>query len=159
MASIFRAIGYVRQWYTDLSLGEKGLVAMSIGNLIGVGYGTYVRRLQFKAPESDFLIVSTYNMPQEKRKGFENGWSDAARLAQRQPGYEWTRTYKALDWEDSPFHYLSLRMWNEEWSYRRFTQHDSTWKELQRRLDEVCDGVDNTVYRIVVDDSVKRIID
>merc|ERR1719410_992343 len=131
---------------------------MSIGNLIGVSYGTYVRRLQFKAPESDFLIVTTYTMPHDKRKGFENSWSDAARLAQRQPGYEWTRTYKALDWEDSPFHYVSFRMWNEEASFKRMTKYDATWKELMNRMDQVCQS-QNTPYRVIVDDSQRRIIE
>merc|ERR1712070_991237 len=89
-------------------------------------------------PESDFLVATTYVVPPEKKKAFESAWSDSARLAQRQPGYEWTKTYKAVDWEDSPFHYISFRMWNEEASYKRMTTYDAAWKELSKRLDEVC---------------------
>ena len=65
-------------------------------------------------------LASIYEVPQAKKKAFEAqqtvkltvwlgpagarapkprsrqaNWSDQARLAQRQPGYEWTRTYKA----------------------------------------------------------------
>merc|ERR1712113_486687 len=96
---------------------------------------------------------------EKDKQKFEAAWSDAARLAQRQPGYEWTKTYKALDWEDSPFHYVSFRMWNEERSFKRFEGFDSTWKELNKRLQATCTSAENTVYRIIVDDSVRRIID
>merc|ERR1719348_1115730 len=146
MSRILARIAGAREWYTDLSVGEKGLLAMSVGMIGGTMYGTYVRRYQFRQAESDFLMATTYEVPLEQRKAFETAWSDAARLAQRQPGYEWTKTYKAVDLEDSPFHYISFRMWNEEASYQRLTLHDVTWKELMKRLNAVCTS-ESTVYR------------
>merc|ERR1711957_588235 len=98
----------------------------------------------------------TYTVAEDKKKAFEAAWSDAARLAQRQPGYEWTKTYKALDWEDSPFNYISFRMWNEEGSYRRLVNYDSTWKELMTRLNSCVTDSTTTEYRTLVDDSVRR---
>mmetsp|Transcript_107559 Transcript_107559/g.304160 ORF Transcript_107559/g.304160 Transcript_107559/m.304160 type:complete len:160 (+) Transcript_107559:56-535(+) len=159
MARLLQRIQWMREWYADLSVGEKGLAAMAFGNVAGTFYGTYVRRGKARIPESDFLVCTTYTVDEKQKKAFEAAWSDTARLAQRQPGYEWTRTYKAIDWEDSPFHYLSLRMWNEEFSYKRFTAYDSTLKELLKRLKEVITGTHSAVYRIIVDDSVRRIIE
>jgi len=159
MARLLRMIDNTRAWYGDLNVGEKGLLAMAVGMYAGTAYGTYVRRYKYHLPESDYLVATTYTVLDEsKKKAFETAWSDAARLAQRQPGYEWTKTYKALDWEDSPFHYVSFRMWNEEDSYKRFATHDPTWKELNKRLAEVCTQ-ENAVYRVIVDDSVRRIIE
>merc|ERR1740121_923828 len=114
------------------------MMAMSAGMVGGTLLGTWERRLRVKKPESDFLVATTYIVPADKKKAFEVAWSDLARLAQRQPGYEWTRTYKALDWEDSPFHYISFRMWNEEASFKRMVAYDSAWKELMNRMDQVC---------------------
>eukprot|EP00446_Apocalathium_sp_SHHI-4_P025452 CAMPEP_0177250914 /NCGR_PEP_ID=MMETSP0367-20130122/53659_1 /TAXON_ID=447022 ORGANISM="Scrippsiella hangoei-like, Strain SHHI-4" /NCGR_SAMPLE_ID=MMETSP0367 /ASSEMBLY_ACC=CAM_ASM_000362 /LENGTH=158 /DNA_ID=CAMNT_0018703757 /DNA_START=108 /DNA_END=584 /DNA_ORIENTATION=- len=158
MARLLRFPGGIREWYNDLSVGEKGLVSMCLGMIGGTAYGTYVRRYQFKTAQSDFLVATMYTVPEEKKKAFETAWSDAARLAQRQPGYEWTKTYKSLDWEDSPFHYVSFRMWNEESSFSRMLKFDTTWKELQKRMAEVCTQT-STTYRVVVDDSVRRIIE
>merc|ERR1711972_967118 len=104
------------------------------GNILGAIYGTHVRREKVKNPESDFLLATTYNVAEDTKKKFEAAWSDAARLAQRQPGYEWTRTYKAIDWEDSPFHYISFRMWNQNQSYNRMVSFDPTYKELMQRM-------------------------
>ena len=62
----------------------------------GTCYGTYCRLGKLTAPESDFLLVSVYHVEEAKKKAFEGTWSDQARLAQRMPGYEWTKTFKAL---------------------------------------------------------------
>mmetsp|Transcript_28681 Transcript_28681/g.75961 ORF Transcript_28681/g.75961 Transcript_28681/m.75961 type:complete len:158 (+) Transcript_28681:112-585(+) len=153
-------IAGMRAWYSDLSLGEKGILWMSGGIVCGTFWGTYDRRLKFRAPESDFLVMTSYATAPDKKKAFEVAWSDAARLAQRKPGYEWTKTYKALDWEGSPFNYVSFRMWSEEASYKRLDHFDSVWKELMKRLNETVEGAPkNSVYRIVIDDSVRRIIE
>mmetsp|Transcript_57411 Transcript_57411/g.124208 ORF Transcript_57411/g.124208 Transcript_57411/m.124208 type:complete len:161 (-) Transcript_57411:133-615(-) len=159
MARLLGRINSVRDWYRELSLGEKGVVCLAIGNVWGTLYGTHVRRMKLRTPESDFLVATSYMVKEEEKKAFELAWSDAARLAQRQPGYEWTKTYKALDWEDSPFHYISFRMWSEESCYRRFITHDGTWKLLMDRLKNcLVSDEKSTVYKVIVDDSVRRII-
>merc|ERR1711924_473757 len=104
-------------------------------------------------PESAFLATTTYHVAEEKKNAFQQAWSDAARLAQRQPGYEWTRTYKAIDWEDSPFQYISFRMWSHGDSYRRLETYDATWKELMARMSNTCTSQESAVYKIIVDDS------
>eukprot|EP00933_Yihiella_yeosuensis_P011059 TRINITY_DN118047_c0_g1_i1.p1 TRINITY_DN118047_c0_g1~~TRINITY_DN118047_c0_g1_i1.p1 ORF type:complete len:162 (-),score=23.12 TRINITY_DN118047_c0_g1_i1:164-649(-) len=156
---IFGRVAAVREWYEELDIAEKLLLYTSAGMYWGTWYGTRCRRGKIEAPESDYLLATQYDVPASKKKSFEASWSDMARLAQRQPGYEWTKTFKALDWEDSPFHYVSFRMWTSSGDYRRFTNMDRTWKELSKRLTENCDKQQDTVYRIIVDDSVKRIID
>merc|ERR1712232_1542910 len=159
MARLLGRIASTREWYSDLSLGEKGLISLAIGNVIGAVYGTHVRRSKMKTSESDCLIATTYKVPEENVKAFEIAWSDSARLAQRNPGYEWTRTYKALDWEDSPFHYISLRMWNEVGNWRWLTTHNPTWKELMKRMDATGAVHQSSSYEVIVDDSVRRIIE
>jgi len=149
----------IGEWWEELDISEKLLMYMAGGMYFGTYYGTYVRRLKVQAPESDHLLVSSYTVPEEKKKSFEANWSDQARLAQRQPGYEWTKTYKAIEWEDSPFHYITFRMWNEAGSFSRMAQFDPTWKELSKRVGETCKEQKDVVYRIIVDDSVRRIIE
>merc|ERR1712232_459464 len=158
MARLLGRIASTREWYSDLSLGEKGLISLAIGNVIGAVYGTHVRRSQMKNSESDCLVATTYMVPEENMKAFEIAWSDSARLAQRNPGYEWTRTFKALDWEDSPFHYISFRMWSEVGNWRWLTTHNSTWKELMKRMDATGAVHQSSSYEVIVDDSVRRII-
>ncbi|CAJ1396859.1 unnamed protein product [Effrenium voratum] len=134
-----RIIGRIRaisDWFEELDIAEIYLLYMAAGMYAGTMYGTYVRRGKLAAPESDFLLTSIYHVPEEKKKAFEATWSDQARLAQRQPGYEWTKTYKAIDWSESPFSYVTFRMWNESGSYLRMVQFDPTWKELTKRLKE-----------------------
>ncbi|CAE8625341.1 unnamed protein product, partial [Polarella glacialis] len=131
---LFQRVVNVSEWYEELDISEKLLLYMAAGMYWGTCYGTYIRRGKLEMPTSDFLMASAYMVPPTKKKEFEASWSDQARLAQRQPGYEWTRTYKALDWEDSPFHYVSFRMWNEASSYRRMAQFDQTWKILSERV-------------------------
>ncbi|CAL1127735.1 unnamed protein product [Cladocopium goreaui] len=157
--SLLRRVRTFNEWWEDLDLAEIYLLYMAGGMYWGTCYGTYCRRAKLATPESDYLLVSVYHVDEDKKKGFEASWSDQARLAQRQPGYEWTKTFKAIDWSESPFHYITFRMWNESSSYLRMVQFDPTWKELVKRLKEVCAGQKDTVYRILVDDSVKRIIE
>eukprot|EP00931_Biecheleriopsis_adriatica_P105038 TRINITY_DN79639_c0_g1_i1.p1 TRINITY_DN79639_c0_g1~~TRINITY_DN79639_c0_g1_i1.p1 ORF type:complete len:162 (-),score=20.75 TRINITY_DN79639_c0_g1_i1:61-546(-) len=149
----------LNEWWEDLDIAEKYLLYMTAGMYWGTCYGTYCRRSRMLIPESDYLRASIYHVPEEKKKAFEANWSDQARLAQRQPGYEWTKTFKALDWQDSPFHYITFRMWSESGSYMRMTQFDNTWKELCRRVGDSCENQQDAVYRIIVDDSVRRIIE
>jgi len=131
---------------------------MAIGNVAGTLYGTNVRRQKVAQYESDFLVATTYKVPDDKKKIFENSWNDSARLAQRQPGYEWTKTYKSLDWDESPFNYISFRMWNAEASYKRLTSYDETWKVITGRMKELGVTWQSTAYKCTVDDSVRRII-
>mmetsp|Transcript_21556 Transcript_21556/g.57322 ORF Transcript_21556/g.57322 Transcript_21556/m.57322 type:complete len:160 (-) Transcript_21556:197-676(-) len=158
MTAILRSVSRYRAWYSDLSAGEKGLLAMAYGNVIGTLYGTYVRRGHISAADSECLVVTTYTVEDEKKKEFEGHWNDTARLAQRQPGYEWTRTLKALNWENSPFHYLTFRMWGEVACFQRYVKYDDTLKELMRRVGLSCVAETSSVYKVVVDDSVRRII-
>mmetsp|Transcript_41565 Transcript_41565/g.75334 ORF Transcript_41565/g.75334 Transcript_41565/m.75334 type:complete len:160 (-) Transcript_41565:79-558(-) len=158
MTSILRRLVSIREWYSELTIGEKGFMCFAVGNVSGTFYGTYKRRGNMRPEQADWLVVTTYHVDEKKRKNFEANWSDMARLAQRQPGYEWTRTYKALDWQDSPFQYITFRMWDQESSYRRFIHGDPTLVELKRRMTELCRGEKSAVYRTQVDDSIARII-
>mmetsp|Transcript_42131 Transcript_42131/g.78321 ORF Transcript_42131/g.78321 Transcript_42131/m.78321 type:complete len:162 (-) Transcript_42131:185-670(-) len=156
---LLRQFENLMEWWEAREEMEKLMCYCAAGMYGGTLYGTYVRRGKLATPESDFLLASFYEVVETKKKPFEANWSDQARLAQRQPGYEWTRTYKAIDWADSPFQYLSFRMWSEVGDYQRMIQFDSTWKELTKRVAETCSRQKDTVYRILVDDSVKRIIE
>eukprot|EP00930_Biecheleria_cincta_P071376 TRINITY_DN58888_c0_g1_i1.p1 TRINITY_DN58888_c0_g1~~TRINITY_DN58888_c0_g1_i1.p1 ORF type:complete len:162 (-),score=26.21 TRINITY_DN58888_c0_g1_i1:141-626(-) len=147
------------EWWEELDIAEKYLLYMAAGMYGGTIYGTYQRRARLMIPESDYLLASFYRVDEQQKKAFEANWSDQARLAQRQPGYEWTRTYKALDWQESPFQYITFRMWDQSTNYLRMVQFDPTWKELSKRVGATCTEQKDTVFRILIDDSVKRIID
>merc|ERR1711862_357477 len=109
-------------------------------------------------PECEYLVGTTYSVKEENKKEFEMLWSHTAQLAQRQPGYEWTKTYKALEWDGLPFQYIALMMWDEDTCYKRFMRYNETRKELMKRMTDLATE-HPCVYKIIVDDSVRRIIE
>ena len=59
-------------------------------------------------------------------------WNDSARLNQRQHGYEYTKLYKAISMEKSPFQYFSVRMWARSEDEEHFLKYSkfNTYYEL-----------------------------
>ena len=51
------------------------------------------------------------------RLQFEATWSDQARLAQRQPGYEWTKTFKATVCDCAEWHDIHVVAWHTHMKY------------------------------------------
>mmetsp|Transcript_34602 Transcript_34602/g.77644 ORF Transcript_34602/g.77644 Transcript_34602/m.77644 type:complete len:82 (-) Transcript_34602:11-256(-) len=80
MAAILRRIASVKEWYTDLSIGERCFLTFAFGNVCGTFYGTYVRRSKIGNEISDHLVITTYHVDEKKRKTFEATWSDMAPL-------------------------------------------------------------------------------
>lgn len=98
----------------------------------------------------EYLEVIQYEVDRSQLKTFEKLWNDSAKRSQTQRGYGWTRMYKAVAWEDSPFQYLSTRLWENK------PVDDSIF---QTKLEEA--GVKlptKREYVTVIDDSVVRTI-
>jgi len=159
-ASLRRAILYLpnsvqRLWmfYCGLSSGNKSAIWLANGILFGSVYGTFERLKREEDTKPDFLEVIEYRMDRSRVKEFEKYWNDSAKRTQTQRGYGWTRMYKAIAWEDSPFSYLSMRLWEDK------PVEDHLFKKKIQESKILEDGgLQRTQYVTVVDDSVVRTI-
>jgi hypothetical protein len=144
-----------RLWmfYCGLSSGNKSAVWLANGILFGSIYGTFERLKREEETKPDFLEVIEYRLDRSRVKEFEKYWNDSAKRTQTQRGYGWTRMYKAIAWDESPFSYLSMRLWEEK------PVEDSIF---QRKVEESKilqnEGLQRRQYVTVVDDSVVRTI-
>ena len=137
-------------FYCALSSGNKSAVWLANGILFGSIYGTLDRLRKEEEHKEDYFEITEYNVAKSRMKEFEKLWNDAAKRSQSQRGYGWTRTYKAIAWEDSPFQYLTMRQWEDK-------PVDDTI--FQSKLREA--GLDvgkKREFLTVVDDSVVRTI-
>jgi hypothetical protein len=144
-----------RLWmfYCGLSSGNKSAIWLANGILFGSIYGTFERLKREEETKPDFLEVIEYGVDSSRIKEFEKYWNDSAKRTQTQRGYGWTRMYKAIAWDDSPFSYLSLRLWEEK------PVEDTIFKkniENSRILHD--QGLQRKQFVTVVDDSVVRTI-
>ncbi len=149
--------GVQRLWmfYCSLSSGNKSGIWLANGILFGSIYGTNERLIRETEKKTDLLEIIEYRLTRgkERVKEFEKIWNDSARRSQNQKGYGWTRMYKAIAWNESPFHYLSCRLWEDA-----IVEDPLFEKQLveSRILDT--DEPIRRQYVTVVDDSVVRTI-
>lgn len=159
MSSLRRVINYFpasvqKLWmfYCGLSSGNKSAVWLANGILFGSIYGTLDRLKREEEQKADFLELTEYHVSKERMKEFEKMWNDAAKRSQSQRGYGWTRTYKAIAWEESPFQYLSMRLWEQQ------PVEDTIFVKKLEASGLGGDNVQKRQYITVVDDSVVRTI-
>lgn len=157
MSSVKRIIGYLpasaqKLWmfYCGLSSGNKSAVWLANGILFGSIYGTMERLKNEEDKKVDYLEITEYHVPKERVKEFEKLWNDSAKRTQVQRGYGWTRTYKAIAWEESPFQYMTTRLWEGS----PVEDHIFAKKLHEAGLDKG----KKTEFITVVDDSVIRTI-
>ncbi|KAF4730022.1 hypothetical protein FOZ62_003319, partial [Perkinsus olseni] len=143
------------RWYVELTVSEKNLLWGIQGVVMGSVIGAYKYVDKQANRTSDHLEITYYKVDRSKVKEFEAAWNEAARLAQRQRGYEWTRMYKAIAWEQSPFQYLCMRMWSQKVDKDYFLRHNrNVHDELESRIEAASEGREMNVYKYVVDDSI-----
>jgi hypothetical protein len=157
MVSLRRIVNYLpdsaqKLWmfYCGLSSGNKSAVWLANGILFGSIYGTLDRIAREEEKKPDYLEVTEFKIPKARVKEFERLWNDSAKRTQIQRGYGWTRTYKAIAWEESPFQYLSMRLWEEK------PVDDTIFIKKLREAD--LDTGRRTEFVTVIDDSVIRTI-
>ncbi len=140
-------------FYCGLSSGNKSAIWLGNGVLFGSIFGTMERLKKEAETKPDFLEVIEYKVEKSRVKEFEKYWNDSAKRSQTQRGYGWTRMYKSIAWEESPFNYLSMRLWEEK------PVEDTIFKNKLKES-HIVDGQDNErkQYITVVDDSVVRTI-
>lgn len=153
--------GVQRLWlfYCGLSSGNKSGIWLANGILFGSIYGTFDRIKREEEKKSDFLEVVEYKLDGRSRvKEFEKYWNDSAKRSQTQRGYGWTRMYKSVAWDASPFNYLSCRLWEET------PVEDTIFQNSLRKSGVLVNGTEETglperrQFLTVVDDSVVRTI-
>jgi len=140
----------------SLTRKEQTVVLLSTGCQLGTYRGATLRNRFEREKGSNHLERTMYVVKEEDDAGFKATWNDLSRLAQRQPGYEYTRMYKAVTFNDVPYQYMSVRMWNTEEMSERFKQ-SPTAKELLERLEKYSTSR-TSIDEVVIDDSVKRMI-
>jgi heme-degrading monooxygenase HmoA len=140
-------------FYCGLSSGNKSAIWLGNGVLFGSILGTLERLKKEAETKPDFLEVIEYKVEKSRMKEFEKYWNDSAKRSQTQRGYGWTRMYKSIAWEESPFNYLSMRLWEEK-------PVEDTIFNSKLSDSHIVDGQNNTrrQYVTVVDDSVVRTI-
>ncbi len=147
-----------RAWtsYHTLNNREYMIFWASVGNIVGATYGYMSLKEREANKTSDHMQVMAYAVPKEKIKSFEAAWNEESRSAQQKVGYEWTKMFKAISWEYSPYQYISIRMWGkkdymEDWLHAWLGK---VWQDAEpTRL-----GRQGTRFVSVVDDSVVRLI-
>jgi hypothetical protein len=157
MAKLRKIVGYLpasaqKLWmfYCGLSSGNKSAVWLANGILFGSIYGTLERLRTEEEKKVDYLELTEFQVPKARMKEFEKLWNDSAKRTQVQRGYGWTRTYKAIAWEESPFQYLSMRLWET----KPVEDHI-----FMKKLEEAnLDRGKRSEFITVVDDSVVRTI-
>jgi hypothetical protein len=137
-------------FYCGLSSGNKSAVWLANGILFGSIYGTMDRLRSEEEKKVDFLEVTEFKVPKSRMKEFEKFWNDSAKRTQVQRGYGWTRTYKAIAWEDSPFQYLTMRLWEGQ------PVEDHIF--AKKLAESGFEAGKKTEFITVVDDSVVRTI-
>ncbi|EAA22510.1 hypothetical protein [Plasmodium yoelii yoelii] len=88
---------------------------------------------------------------------FEKNYNKLNIYAFKNRGYEHTKLFKAINWENSPLSYLQLRLWRDKQSYDNYLKN----KQINELLDNVkkeCNSYTSSIYETIVDDSIVRII-
>ena len=139
-------------FYCGLSSGNKSAIWLANGCLFGSIYGPMDRLKAQAEAKTDYLEITEFSLDgRNKMKEFERSWNDSAKRNQVSRGYGWTRMYKAIAWDESPFHYLSMRMWEdkpvEDQIFLKEVEANKSVKSVKRKQ-----------YVTVIDDSVIRTI-
>ena len=145
----------VKAWRSYLSFNEREKMVFwaSFGNLIGSTYGYQANQERKQYKTSDHLEVSLYKVEKDDIRKFENTWNSYSRLSQTHLGYEWTKMYKAIAWDYTPFSFVSMRMWGR----RKHAEAFDASNDAQSAHSEIC-PVFRGRFVSVVDDSVVRLI-
>ncbi|AFZ79582.1 hypothetical protein BEWA_024310 [Theileria equi strain WA] len=145
------------EWYTYATLKQQHMVMIASGACLGAIVGVTKRRRRIKDGEfSTNFEFAAYNVHDVEE--FEQNWNEQARIAQKQPGYKFTRLYKAYHWDRSPTHYLQLRLWRSKEdleNYKNLAQQ----KVLEKRVNGAASETQFGLPVTIVDDSVRRGID
>ncbi len=152
--------------YMDWTMGERMVFWAANGNIFGAIYGTRARKFREENKTSDHMELTFYdNVQKDKIKPFESSWNEFSRLCQRQTGYEWTKMYKSIAFENSPFQYLSVRMWTRKQHSDQFRASEAYAEAMQNTAAAITPTGQPTLplhepehYVTVIDDSVVRII-
>lgn len=139
--------------YRAFSQSAKQTLWLMTGIAAGSLYGFYRRLETEDQPMSDYLCVTTYRV--DNKKEFQKAWNEMSSFLQRQPGYEWTRMFKAIH-EDPEYDYVEMRMWASMGYLSKLFQ-DPMVQELDNRITAQCKERKSVVNRTLVNDALKRI--
>ncbi|KAF8817712.1 hypothetical protein IE077_004613 [Cardiosporidium cionae] len=100
----------VKHWYGDSLVWQKSAIWASFGAICGYFWGSHKHRQRVAKGEfANHLHITEFNVKVEDIGTFEEAWNSHARVTQKQPGYQSTKLYKAIDWDDPPLSYLQVR--------------------------------------------------
>ncbi|CEL94164.1 unnamed protein product [Vitrella brassicaformis CCMP3155] len=151
------AITRFRYWYNETNIETRMGIWMGMGALTGAvtGFRSMAKKVYAKPT---CLEVTEIQLPKSSIDEFEQLWNDHAGEAAKCEGYEWTRLYKAIDWENSAWSYLQLRMWRRP-KFRLMWENSDYAQQQEKKMLQVGAQIKKTRYDIVVDDSVSRLVE
>ncbi|EAN32909.1 hypothetical protein TpMuguga_02g00626 [Theileria parva strain Muguga] len=141
-------------WYKYATLRQQNATMLFSGGFLGLIAGRIQRKRRIKSGEfsQDFELVA-YTVEDEKE--FEKNWNRLAKFAQKQPGYKYTKLYKASYPQKSPIHYFKLRLWRNKEDLERFRGLED-YKLLRKKLDDSASKVRFGSTKVIIDDTVRR---
>eukprot|EP00386_Alphamonas_edax_P002209 GDKI01006631.1.p1 GENE.GDKI01006631.1~~GDKI01006631.1.p1 ORF type:complete len:170 (-),score=23.63 GDKI01006631.1:444-953(-) len=147
---------YVRMWWDGFRF--QNAACAFAGAIFGHLLGKRHRQYRIDNVYADCLTVTSYELPQTQAEKFEETWNQYSKFAQKFTGYEWTKMFKAIKWDKSPFSYLELRLWRNDNIYKEFAKQEAI-AEQKKKLEEGGVKVKTHMYEIIVDDSIRRMIE
>jgi hypothetical protein len=148
------------QWSAYCSLPSKDhfFLWLSYGIFLGSTLGYIAHHDRVAHRTSDHMEVSLFRVDKDNIKPFEVAWNDLSRLSQMQLGYEWTKMFKAIAWEQSPYQYISVRMWGRS-KYASDFEKSRDYPTTNSQIESAASSpIFKGKFVSVVDDSVVRLI-
>ncbi|CXH95067.1 conserved Plasmodium protein, unknown function [Plasmodium berghei] len=146
-------------WYKTSSIGHRNFVWLFIGCFCGYIYGKieYNNKKKGKGIYGDLICVDEYIINKKNIMNFEKNYNKLNIHAFKNRGYEYTKLFKAINWENSPLSYLQLRLWKNQQSYDNYLKNKQV-NELFDNVKKECTSYTSNIYETIVDDSIIRII-
>ncbi|SOV10405.1 conserved Plasmodium protein, unknown function [Plasmodium gaboni] len=146
-------------WYNNSSIGHRNFVWVFIGIGCGYIYGTieYKKKIKDKGIYGDLIYVDEYIVDDKNKKQFEQNYNNLNIHSFKYKGYEYTKVFKAIKNDNSPFSYLQLRLWKNKNSYDQYINNKNI-QNLLTNLKDSCIFYSTQKYKTIVDDSIVRLI-
>ncbi|CRG98720.1 conserved Plasmodium protein, unknown function [Plasmodium relictum] len=146
-------------WYKASSIGHRNFVWLFIGSFCGYIYGKieYEKKKKNKGVYGDLIFVDEYIVDDKNIKNFEKNYNKLNIHSFKNKGYEYTKLFKAINWQNSPLSYLQLRLWKNKDCYDEYMKSKNV-NELLDNVKKECKFYSSDKYETIVDDSIVRLI-
>ncbi|SBT70568.1 conserved Plasmodium protein, unknown function [Plasmodium malariae] len=151
--------GKFSYWYRTSSIGHRNFVWLFVGCFCGYVYGKieYIKKKKGKGIYGDLIYVDEYIVDKKNIRNFEANYNKLNIHSFKNKGYEYTKLFKAINWDNSPLSYLQLRLWRNKDSYDEYIKSKNIM-DLFKNVQRECVFHSSDKYETIVDDSIVRLI-